>query len=424
MVESDLAPGLWLALLIACAAVAVIAITAQAALTHSSRARLRLCLDGGVEAARLPLKMLDEGPRAPTLILLMVLLGVGGVAVCVVMLAIQTAADSLWIAAGVVVGSGALVLLLAAVGRGVAIARPEITAMALARVLRLMLPPLLVIGGPFLLVERRIARVLAADRTTEPPAPDEELRLLVETVEDARQLDADEREMIHGIFEMSERPVREVMVPRVDIVAANGDATLGEVLDRIVASGYSRIPVYAESVDDVVGVVYAKDVLRALRLGALDDPAVPIARPPHFVPDTKKVDELLQELQRERVHMAIVVNEYGGTAGLVTIEDLLEEIVGEIQDEYDQNEEEPIKRVDERESLVDPRVSIRDVNEELDLHLSDEHFDTLGGLVYHELGKAPAVGDEVRVNGCLVTVTRTQGRRIRRLRVTIVAEDA
>jgi CBS domain containing-hemolysin-like protein len=284
--------------------------------------------------------------------------------------------------------------------------------------------PLLVAGGPFLIVERRIAMLLAADRSAEQSAPDEELRLLVESVEDARQLDADEREMIHGIFEMSQRPVRDVMVPRVDIVAAAGNATLGEILDRIVASGNSRIPLFAVNVDDVVGVVYAKDILRSLRLGNLADPAGPIARPPYFVPDSKKVDELLQDLQRERVHMAIVVDEYGGTAGLVTIEDLLEEIVGEIQDEYDENEEEPIKRVDEHDTMVDPRVSIRDVNEALDLGLSDEQFDTLGGLVYHELGKVPTEGDQVRVNGCLVTVTRTQGRRIRRLRVTIDAEDA
>ena len=379
MATIDAAPGLRVALLVLCATVAVVAITAQAALAHASKARLRLCLDGGLETARQVLRMLDEGSRAPTLILVMLLLGIGGATVCVVMLALAVSLTSPWSAAGAVIGSGVLLLVLCALGRGIAIARPEITAMALARVLRLLLPPLFVIGGPFLMIERRVASMLAADRDAEPPAPDEELRLLVETVEDARALDEDEREMIHGIFEMSERqPVREVMVPRVDIVAASGDATMGDVLDRIVASGYSRIPVYAVTVDDVVGVVYAKDILRALRLGALDDPAVPIARPPYFVPDTKKVDELLQDLQRERVHMAIVVNEYGGTAGLVTIEDLLEEIVGEIHDEYDENEEEPIKRVDEHESLVDPRVSIREVNEALDLHLSDEQFDTVG----------------------------------------------
>jgi putative hemolysin len=229
--------------------------------------------------------------------------------------------------------------------------------------------------------------------------------------------------MIHGIFGMSARPVREVMVPRIDVVSMPRDASLGEILDRIVLTGYSRIPIADDSIDNVVGLVYAKDVLRALRAGALDDPVEPIARTPYFVPDTKKVDELLQDLQQKRVHLAIVVDEYGGTAGLVTIEDLLEEIVGEIRDEYDDNEEVPIQRIDDYESVVDARVSIRDVNDALDLHLEVDELDTLGGLVYHELGKVPAEGDEVRVNGCLVTVLSTQGRRIKKLRVRIVEEN-
>ena len=137
-------------------------------------------------------------------------------------------------------------------------------------------------------------------------------------------------------------------------------STLGEILDRIVSTGYSRIPIADETIDNVVGLVYAKDVLRALRAGALDDPAEPIARTPYFVPDTKKVDELLQDLQQKRTHLAIVVDEYGGTAGIVTIEDLLEEIVGEIRDEYDENEEVQIQKIDEkrvrgRRSGLDPR---------------------------------------------------------------------
>jgi CBS domain containing-hemolysin-like protein len=226
--------------------------------------------------------------------------------------------------------------------------------------------------------------------------------------------------MISGIFGMSARPVREVMVPRIDVVSMPRDASLGAILDRIVSTGFSRIPIADDSIDNVVGLVYAKDVLRALRAGALDDPAEPIARLPYFVPDTKKVDELLQDLQQKRVHLAIVVDEYGGTAGIVTIEDLLEEIVGEIRDEYDENEEIPIQRIDERNAVVDARVSIRDVNEALDLHLDVDELDTLGGLVYHELGKVPAEGDAVRVNGCLVTVLSTQGRRIKKLRVRIV----
>jgi putative hemolysin len=214
------------------------------------------------------------------------------------------------------------------------------------------------------------------------------------------------------------------MVPRIDVIHEPRESTLGTILDQVVSTGYSRIPIVAESIDDVVGVVYAKDVLRALRAGDLEDPAEPIARAAYFVPDTKKVDELLQDLQQKRVHMAIVVDEYGGTAGIVTIEDLLEEIVGEIRDEYDVNEELPIQHVDDKECVVDARVSIRDLNEALDVHLDVEELDTLGGLVYHELGKLPEEGDEVRVNGCLVTVLSTQGRRIKKLRVRVVDEEA
>jgi CBS domain containing-hemolysin-like protein len=252
-----------------------------------------------------------------------------------------------------------------------------------------MLTPVLV---PLQLLERRGLNLMGFSHPNEPGAAEEELRLLVESVEDNSALEEDEREMIHGIFEMSERPAREVMRPRIDIVSESRDATVGQVLDRIVESGFSRIPIYENSIDEVVGIVYAKDILRHLREGTLDDPAAPIARAAHFIPETKKVDELLQE------------------------------IVGEIQDEYDLHEEQLLEQVSEREAVVDARTPLRDLNDVFDLHLNVEDFDTLGGLVYHELGKVPVEGDEVRVNGCQVTVLSTQGRRIKKLRVTLVGE--
>jgi putative hemolysin len=313
---------------------------------------------------------------------------------------------------------------LAVVIRAVVAARPETTALALGRSLAAVAMLTLIVIGPLLWLERSIIGLLKPPRENGLAPEEDELRLLVESVEDQRKLDEDEREMIHGIFGMSARPVREVMVPRIDVISMPRTATLGEILDRIVSTGYSRIPLADESVDNVVGLVYAKDVLRALRAGALDDPAEPIARTPYFVPDTKKVDELLQDLQQKRTHLAIVVDEYGGTAGIVTIEDLLEEIVGEIRDEYDEHEEARIERIDEHESIIDARVSIRDLNEALDLHLAVDELDTLGGLVYHELGKVPTAGDKVRVNGCLVTVLSTEGRRIKKLRVRIVEGES
>jgi CBS domain containing-hemolysin-like protein len=211
------------------------------------------------------------------------------------------------------------------------------------------------------------------------------------------------------------------MVPRIDIVAVPIESSVRDVLDRIIDTGHSRIPVFDQTIDNITGVLYAKDLLKHLRDGSPTAPATPLAREASYVPETKKVDELLHEMQQRRVHLAIVVDEYGGTAGLITIEDLIEEIVGEIQDEYDIEEAPMIEEVSETEAVFDARVSIRDVNDTLDLDIGDEDFDTLGGLVYHELGKVPSAGDEVRVDGAVVTVLSTLGRRVKKVRVTKVS---
>jgi CBS domain containing-hemolysin-like protein len=225
--------------------------------------------------------------------------------------------------------------------------------------------------------------------------------------------------MIHGIFELSEVTAREVMVPRIDIVGMPADALVGQLVSIIVESGHSRIPLYEGSIDNIVGLAYAKDVLKHLTEGSMHDPVRPFARTAHFVPEAKKVDELLDELMERRVHMAIVVDEYGGTAGLLTIEDMLEEIVGEIRDEYDQAEEARVEQISDHEAIIDARTSIREVNDLLDLHLPDDEFDTLGGLVYDRLGKVPAADDQVRVDGCLIQVLSTEGRRVKKVRLLV-----
>jgi putative hemolysin len=415
----DLSP--WLLAFLLFAVLALLAIAAQAAIQHASRPRLRLLAEGRFKGAHSALALVDDTSPMPTVLLLLTIIGIGGAAASLVAAGIASARYQSWAGVLIDIAVGIVVLLLAVVVRAMAAARPETAALLLGRPLRVIGTVILGVVTPLLWLERSAATLVTPPPPQNGLAPSEDdLRLLVESVEDTRKLDEDEREMINGIFGMSARPVREVMVPRIDVVSMPRDTTLGAILDRIVSTGYSRIPIADDSIDNVVGLVYAKDVLRALRDGVLDDPAEPIARKPYFVPDTKKVDELLQDLQQKRVHLAIVVDEYGGTAGIVTIEDLLEEIVGEIRDEYDENEEIPIQRIDERDSVVDARVSIRDVNEALDLHLDVDELDTLGGLVYHELGKVPAEGDEVRVNGCLVTVLSTQGRRIKKLRVRIV----
>jgi len=413
----------WLLTFGLCTLVALLGIAGQAAVQYASRPRLRLLVEARIRGARGALAMLADSSPTPTLLLVLLIVGTGGAAASLVAAVVASSPAPTWQAVLIGVGGGLAIVVLAVMTKAVAASRPENTALALGRPIWTLGTVGLAVIAPLLWLERSILGLLAPPREPNGGPSDDDLRLLVESVEDARQLEADEREMISGIFGMSARPVREVMVPRIDVVAAPRESALVEILDRIVSTGYSRIPIVADSIDNVVGLVYAKDVLRALRAGDLDDPAEPIARPAYFVPDSKKVDELLQDLQQKRVHMAIVVDEYGGTAGIATIEDLLEEIVGEIRDEYDVNEEMPIERVDDHECLVDARVSIRDLNEALDVHLDVEELDTLGGLVYHKLGKVPVEGDEVRVNGCLVTVLTTQGRRIKKLRVRIVDEE-
>jgi CBS domain containing-hemolysin-like protein len=416
-------PWGWLLAFAVLALVALLAIAAQAAVEHASRPRMRLLVEGRVKGARGALAMLADDSPMPTMLLFLQIVGIGGAAASLVVAVLSSTLYPTWEVIAIALGAGLVVLLLAILTRAVAASRPEATALALGRPLTVAATLTQGVIAPLLSLERSVLGLLASPRMPGLAPTEDDLRLLVESVEDQRKLEEDERVMIHGIFGMSARPVREVMVPRIDVVSMSRESTLGEILDRIVSTGYSRIPIADDSIDNVIGLIYAKDVLRALRAGTLDDPALPIARTPYFVPDTKKVDELLQDLQQKRVHLAIVVDEYGGTAGIVTIEDLLEEIVGEIRDEYDEHEEVPIQRIDEYESVVDARVSIRDVNEALDLHLEVDELDTLGGLVYHELGKVPTEGDEVRVNGCLVTVLSTQGRRIKKLRVRIVTEE-
>jgi CBS domain containing-hemolysin-like protein len=295
-----------------------------------------------------------------------------------------------------------------------AVARPELIALTFVGPVELLNRVFFPILAPLNALDRALRGVLGVQHGLTPADAEDRLRHLVEGNAD---LEEDERDMITSVIELGEQPVREVMVPRIDIVAAPATSTVRDVVDRIVDSGHSRIPIYDSTIDNITGVVYAKDLLRFLRDGSQTAPVQPLAREASFVPETKKVDDLLHEMQQTRVHIAIVVDEYGGTAGLITIEDLIEEIVGEIRDEYDV-EESMIEEVSDREALFDARVSIRDVNDTLDLELEDEDFDTLGGLLYHELGKVPNVGDEVRVDGAIVTVLSTTGRRVRKVRVT------
>jgi putative hemolysin len=264
-------------------------------------------------------------------------------------------------------------------------------------------------------VTAAITKLFGANVSNEAQITAEELRLIVERGGEQGVLEAEEEQMINSIIELGERRLHEVMIPRIAIVALPASATLEEAIDKVVDEGHSRIPVYEESVDEVIGILYAKDLLQFLKSGSGPRPAIrSLLRPPVFVPESMTIDDLLHEFQRRKVHIAIVLDEYGGTAGLVTIEDLLEEIVGEIQDEYD-TEEPMVVRLSDDEARVDGRADVDDLAElfDLDLGLEDaDEYDTVGGLIYHRIGGVPSPGDQIDVDGLTLTVETTDGRRV------------
>jgi CBS domain containing-hemolysin-like protein len=250
-----------------------------------------------------------------------------------------------------------------------------------------------------------------------PLVTEEEIRMLVNVGQEEGLLDEDEREMIDSIFEFDDTLVREIMVPRIDIAAVSVDETPDAVIKLVVELGHSRIPVYENTVDNIIGVIYAKDLLKPLLEGPDKMPPIrQLMRLAYYVPESKKVRDLFAELRKEKVHMAIVLDEYGGTAGLVTIEDVIEEIVGEIQDEFDK-EEKNIEVLADGTLLVDARTSICDINELLELDLPDDEFDTISGLVFHILGRPPQEGQKVEIDNLHVVVEKVAGRRIVKLRL-------
>jgi CBS domain containing-hemolysin-like protein len=250
-----------------------------------------------------------------------------------------------------------------------------------------------------------------------PFVSEADLRAMAEAGHEEGSIEREEKELIHSIFEFGDTIVREVMVPRPDVVAIEDDKTLRDVQDLVLEHGYSRVPVYREDLDDVVGIVFAKDVLKALHQGRSDMPLAEIVREAHFVPESKKVADLLREMQRQKFHIALVTDEYGSLSGLVTLEDLLEELVGEITDEYDREEPE-MEEVADGVFRVDGKVAIDEVNELLDVELPDEEWDTIGGLVLGLLGSIPEEGQEVGFADLVFTAEQVQGRRVAKVLIT------
>jgi len=250
-----------------------------------------------------------------------------------------------------------------------------------------------------------------------PFVSEADLRAMAEAGHEEGSIEREEKELIHSIFEFGDTIVREVMVPRPDIVAIEASGTLRDVQALVLQHGFSRIPVYRGELDDVVGFVFAKDVLKALHQGKHDMPLTEIVREAHFVPESKKVADLLREMQRQKFHVALVTDEYGSVVGLVTMEDLLEELVGEIADEYDR-EEPQVVQVGENMYRVNGRVAIDEVNELLGVELPHDGWDTVGGLVLGLLGQIPQEGQEVRFGDLVFTAEQVRGRRIAKVLIS------
>ncbi len=250
---------------------------------------------------------------------------------------------------------------------------------------------------------------------------EEEIKTLVDAGSEEGVIEDEEKEMIYSVLQFNDKVVRELMVPRIDIVGLSAETSLEGALQVAVAEGHSRIPVYEGTIDHIIGVLYAKDLLTRLDEANRQRPVREIMRPAYFVPESKRASELLEELQRQKVHMAIVIDEYGGTAGLITIEDLLEEIVGEIQDEYDPEEEAEYQQIGVDEYRFDAGIHLVEVNELLEVELSTEESDTLGGYIFSVLGKVPQVGETFERDGLRFTVESLDGRRIEWVRVLRLA---
>lgn len=253
------------------------------------------------------------------------------------------------------------------------------------------------------------------------PAPvaarmtEEELKIWVESEQEEGGLERGERQMIYSIFQFGDTLAREIMVPRMDILAFEVSTSLTQAAKKFTQSGLSRVPVYESEIDNIIGLLYAKDLLQVMQNDRKRTSMRELMRPTSFVPDTKKVDALLTEMQTRRIHMAIVVDEYGGVAGLVTLEDIIEEIVGEIQDEYDSSEEELVQQ-DGDEYIFLGRIDLDEFNQIMDSQVPKGESDTLAGFMYDHFGRIPHDGESIRTDGLLITIEQVIGRRIRRVR--------
>lgn len=283
---------------------------------------------------------------------------------------------------------------------------------------RIILRPFILIIIEISKVILKIFKIKLEDKMFE--ITEEDIKTFVKEGTEYGVIEEGEEEMIHSIFEFSDTTVKEILTPRTMIFGLDMEKTLEEVCDEIIEQGFSRVPVYDETIDKVVGILHIKDLFKNMREGNGNIQLKELIKKAYFVPATKTLVELLEEFKRKKTHMAIIIDEYGGTLGLITIEDLLEEIVGEIQDEFDQ-EEETIQKVNEKIYDIKGDTIIEELNQELETNIPlSEEYDTVAGYIQYELGKVAEVSDQVRENNCILKVLEVNNKRIEKIRVIIL----
>mgnify|MGYP001022995468 CR=1 FL=1 len=399
--------------------------SAETAFLSTNKIRLRNLQEDGEKKADLVLNMLENQNKLISALL------VGNNIVNIGSSALATQmAINVFESAGVGIATGVMTLLVLVFGevvpKNLAAAHAETWAMFIAPFIRLVSFVLTPVVYLLTKLSDFVVRFTKKDED-DPTITEDEFKILVNVGQEEGVFDESETEMINSIFEFDGTLVKAIMVPRIDIIAVDVDDNINEALRLIVDGGHSRIPAYEDSIDNIVGILYAKDIFEHLDADFNTMKVKELIRSAYYIPETKKVSDLLNELRLKKVHMAIILDEYGGTNGLVTIEDLIEEIIGDIQDEYDV-EEDLIVMHSDNQLVADARAPIGDVEEAFDVELSEElledsEADTIGGLAFENLGGIPEVGDEVTVDRFLIRIVEVSGRRIAKVEVVLLPPE-
>jgi CBS domain containing-hemolysin-like protein len=405
----------WAAVVVLVLTAAVLAL-AETSLTHVGRARAAALAEDGRRGAPTLVRLLEHREQALNPVLLLLLTCHLGAAT-IVALIVGHHFGALGVAIAFVVELVVIFVVAEAAPKIYALVEADRAATAVAPLVRALTLVLPLRWVSRMLIGLANALVPGEARSSGAAVSEEELLALAGAAAADDVIDADERGLIESIIEFGDTVVREVMVPRPDMVTVSGDFHVADAMEVVILNGLSRVPVTGESVDDIIGIAYAKDLARAERDGRGADAVNALMRTAHFVPETKKVAAMLRQMQAEHFHMAILVDEYGGTAGLVTLEDIIEELVGEIADEYDV--EQPLcEHLPDGSVRVNATMNLDELNDLLDADLPDGDWDTVGGLLFGLLGHVPAEGETVDADGHRLRAERVQGRRIRRVRIT------